>query len=319
MTKDELVRTELAKLQEAQIEDDDFIILCPFHDDHNPSLRVSLIERVRKKPTGEIKTVTPGNFYCFACRAGGGWNNLVEKIEETRGIKLVAWNRKEAENTPSDPIWSLSKQIQALSKPPWQYRKPATEGGWEDAWRGLSGKFLRSVGAETLWDEDDEDYRIYLPVHDISQKLIGHVGARPDNSTIPDKRKYINSYMFPKESNWYLLNLSVPTDKVVIVEGPFDTLRLRNEGLPAIGAYGVSDCYDQKVFQLLASGVKKAVLCLDGDRAGRESTPMFTAALQRNGIEVADMNLTQYGSDKVDPGNMPQEAIDDLKFFFERF
>lgn len=313
MTKEQLVREELAKLSQVEFQDDEAIILCPFHDDHNPSLRVSLTARSRKKQNGTIKNVTPGNFYCFSCRAGGGWNNLAERLS------LQGWDQKEADNKPSDPYWALAKEIQVLGEAPFVYRKPATDGLWEEPWRGLPAQFMRKFGAESLWDKKDEDYRIYLPVHDIQQKLIGHVGARPENSTIPDKRKYVNSYQFPKESNWYLLNTIVPTDRAVIVEGPFDTLRFRHCEIPAIGAYGVSDCYPQKVFQLLASGIRKVVLCLDGDRAGREAVPLFTQALQSEGITVTDMNLSQYGSDKIDPGNAPDEVIKDLKSFLENF
>lgn len=313
MTKDQLVREELAKLAQVEFTEDEAIILCPFHDDHHPSLRVSLIERVRKKQNGTLKTVTPGNFWCFACKSGGGWNNLAAKLN------LQGWDTKEAANTPSDPFWSLAKQLEALQEAPFIYRKPATDGPWEEPWRGLPVAFMRQYGAESLWDSKDEDYRIYLPVHDINQKLIGHVGARPENSTIPDKRKYINSYLFPKESNWYLLNTIVPTDRAVIVEGPFDTLRFRHQGIPAIGAYGVSDCYPEKVMQLLASGINRVVLCLDGDEAGRVAVPFFTQALQSQGIKVADMDLRAYGTDKIDPGNAPDDVARDLKHFLETF
>lgn len=319
MTKAELVKNELAKLPVVEFIEDEAIILCAWHDDHHPSLRVALTERIRKKPNGQMKTVTPGNFFCFSCKAGGGWNSLAEKLN------LQGWDSKEAENTPSDPFWALSKQIAVLGEAPFVYRKPATDGVWDLSWRGLPSAFMQMHGAESLWDNKDEDYRIYLPVHNINQKLIGHVGARPENSTIPDKRKYINSYQFPKESNWYLLNTIVPTDKAVIVEGPFDTLRLKYHDIPAIGAYGVSDCYPEKVFQLLASGIRKVVLCLDGDQAGRAAGPLFTSALQNSGIVVADMDLTRYkknpddDDEKIDPGNAPDEVIRDLKHFLETF
>jgi hypothetical protein len=313
MTKAELVRQELAKLPIVEFKDEDAVILCPFHDDHNPSLNVALTERTRKNQKGKIKNVTPGNFFCWSCKAGGGWNALAGRLG------LVGWDQKEAENRPSDPFWSLAKQLEVMNEAPYVYRKPATDGSWDEPWRGLPVAFMRQYGAESLWDTKDEDYRIFLPVHDINQKLVGHVGARPENSTIPDKRKYINSYLFPKESNWYLLSTIVPTDLAVIVEGPFDTLRFRYCGIPAIGAYGVSDCYPEKVMQLLASGINRVVLCLDGDRAGREAVPMFTQALQSQGIKVADMNLSNYGADKIDPGNAPDEVVKDLKHFLENF
>lgn len=47
--------------------------LCPFHDDHHPSLHVDA-EGCR--------------WYCFACRDGGGIGRLREKLGETRPVRL---------------------------------------------------------------------------------------------------------------------------------------------------------------------------------------------------------------------------------------
>jgi hypothetical protein len=57
-------------------------------------------------------------------------------------------------------------------------------------------------------------------------------------------------------------------------------------------------------------------LCLDGDDAGRDAVPLFNLELTRAGIEVVDMDLTQYREQpdqKIDPGNCPEQAISDLK------
>lgn len=316
MTKQELVKSELSKLSQVEFGEDEAIILCPFHDDHNPSLRVSLITKNRRKANGVVKKITPGNFYCFSCGAGGGWNNLATKLN------LQEWDAKEAENTPQDQFWGISRDLEALNQQIPQYTKPATEGPWEESWRGLSVKFLQQHGAEALWDRIDEQYRIYLPAIDLDQTLVGHIGARPDNSTIPDKRKYINSYAFPSETIWYCLNYSIGSDKLVICEGPYDTLRLRAEGFPAIGALGVSTLTELKVMKILSIGCQKILLCLDGDRAGREAVGLFTKEFRKYGITVADMDLTQYRSSpgqKIDPGNAPQEALNDMREFLKNF
>lgn len=312
MTKAELVRSELAKLPQVEFLEDEgeAIVLCPFHSDHHPSLRVSLIEKVRNKSGGQTKKITPGNFHCWSCRAGGGWNNLAAKLG------LTEWDQKEADNTPSDPFWSLYREHQAMAEGVHEYRKPATDGPWEEPWKTFSVKFLREWGAESLWDQKDEAYRIYLPVHDIDQKLVGHVGARPDNSTIPDKRKYVNSWQFPAEKVWYGLN-RVKGNVAVVVEGPSDMLRFQSEGIPAIAAFGVSVLTEPKVFKLLAVGVNKVITCLDGDKPGRDATPYFTGEFRKQGLEVFDMDLRRYGEGKIDPGNCPIEAVNDLKAFLE--
>lgn len=287
-------------------------MLCPFHDDHHPSLRVSLIEKVRTKSGGVTKKITPGSFHCWSCGSGGGWNSLAAKLG------LIEWNQKEAENTPTDPFWSVYRELEAMNQGSPEYQKPATDGPWEEPWKGFSVSFLREWGAESLWDRHDEAYRIYLPVQDIDQKLVGHVGARPDNSTIPDKRKYVNSYQFPAEKIWYGLN-RVKGKAAVIVEGPGDMLRFQSFGIPAIAAFGVSVLSEAKVFKLLAVGIQKVITCLDSDEAGRAATPYFTGEFRKQGLTVADMDLRRYGEGKIDPGNCSLEAINDLKLFLETF
>lgn len=312
MTKAELVRSELAKLPQVEFTEDEAIVLCPFHSDHNPSLRVSLIEKIRQKQ-GTTKKITPGNFYCWSCGAGGGWNNLAGKLG------FQQWDQKEAENTPTDPFWGLHREHEVMGKGTFVYRKPATDGPWEEPWKGFPVKFMLEYGAESLWDHKDEAYRILLPVHDIDGEMVGHVGARPDNSTIPDKRKYVNSFQFPSEKTWYCLNRNAGLNVAVIVEGPSDTLRFRYHGIPAIGCFGVSTLTEAKVFKILAMGIQKIVLCLDGDEAGRNAVPYFTGEFKKQGLTIADMDLTQYGTGKIDPGNAPIEAINDLKHFLETF
>ncbi len=310
MSKEEFVRNELAKLSETTFEGDEAVILCPFHDDHTPSLRVSLVKKVRQNGKG----VAPGGFHCFSCKAGGGWNRLAEKLN------LQPWDVKEHENKPQDLFWGLAKELQVLSSGVYAYRKPATDGTYVEAWRELPAEFLSDIGAELLWDRVDEDYRIMLPLRNIRNELIGHVGARPDNSSIPNKRKYIMSPNFPSDQEWFCLDrLAGKTDKVVIVEGPYDTLRFLQHGIPAIGAFGVSAFTDIKMLQLVACGISKAICCLDGDAAGRNATPELITRLQRIGITAYDMDLTTYAQDgaKIDPGDCPAEVISDLQNFLK--
>lgn len=316
MRKEDFVRTQLSKLPEVTFTDDEATILCPFHDDHNPSLRVTL----NRQTTRKGKTLSPGAFYCFSCSSGGGWNALAEKANEKFGSKLLLWDAKEADKTADNVFVGLKHDLIQIAKhQSFVYKPPALDGEWEGPWRELSGQFLRDHGAQTLWDHIDEDYRIYLPVRDVSGNLVGHVGARPDGSTIPNKRKYVNSYGFPSDQVWYCLDKEVMKPSVIVVEGPYDTLRFRNRGLPAIGCFGVSTLSQSKIYQLLSAGIQKVILCLDGDDAGRAAVPYFTLEMKRQGITVADMDLTRYGQDKVDPGNCCDQAIEDLRNFITVF
>jgi 5S rRNA maturation endonuclease (ribonuclease M5) len=315
------IKTELAKLPDAIFESNQVKILCRFHDDHNPSLDVSLVP-ISKVKNGETIIYPPGTFNCWSCRASGGWNKLANKLG------LESWGREEAEKsaeTPQNKFNLLSQEIEQIKQAiPTEYVKPRTEGPWQGTWRGLTGSFLRSIGAEKLWDRKDEAYRIFLPYLNVQNRLIGHIGARPDNSPIPDKRKYINSVDLPSQDNWYCLNFEKEPKCVVICEGPFDLLRLRAQGIPAIGALGTNQISDIKIMALMSKGCHRVVLALDADPAGDLATKLFHGELNKWGFEVVDLGLKAYrknpadDKEKIDPGNCPQEALDNLKRYLNQ-
>lgn len=314
------IKSELAKLPSAVFEEKQIKILCPFHDDHNPSLDVSLV-RVPKVKDGETIIYPVGTFNCWSCKTSGGWNKLANKLG------MVGWEVEDAEKAaerPQNQFNQLAQELEMIrNSAPVEYQKPRTEGPWQGTWRGLTGSFLRSVGAEKYWDRVDEAYRIFLPYQNVQHRLIGHILARPDNSPIPDKRKYINSVDLPSQDNWYCLNFEAEPKCVVICEGPFDVLRLRSQGIPAIGALGTNQISDVKIMALMSKGCHQVVLALDADRAGDDATKLFNAEFTKWGFQVIDLGLKAYRknpadeNEKVDPGNCPQEAVDNLKRYLE--
>jgi DNA primase len=316
MNKVTFIRQQLAKLAVVDFSDNsEAKIICPYHDDSNPSLGISLINRPGK--------VSVGGFNCWVCgkRNGGegygGWNKLAEKLG------LEQWEQKKYENEPENEFATLLQDIREIEKQQAlvNYQKPPTEGPWEGSWRGLSGEFLRSVGCEAYWDRRAEEYRLWFPLQDLSQKLVGHIAARGENSDIEDKYKYLNSEGFPALKHWYGLNFEKSPRWVVPVEGPYDMLRFRAHGIPAIAVLGLGQLTDIKILQVLSKGCTRVLLCLDGDKAGRDATPKYAQEFKKFGCEVQDVNLTRYlpdptdGEAKIDPGSCPEDAIRDIQNF----
>jgi hypothetical protein len=321
VTKQDFIHQQLSKLDRVEWpRPNQARIVCPFHDDTNPSLDIAL-ERIDK---GGGRGVAVGGFNCWSCQAHGGWNKLAEKLGLEKWTEMV---EKEAQDRPVDLFQQFVREQQTISHYTEPYEKPVTDGPWEGSWRGLSGAFLRSVGAESLWDKEYGEYRVYLPVSDATGVLVGHVLARADNSLIPNKKKYLNSKNFQGRKYWYGLNFEVEPKVVVIVEGPFDMLRFRSLGIPAIANLGVQmrneeelslTVSEEKIMQIVAKGCNKVVLCLDADEAGREATRGFTASFKKWGFGVWDMDMTRYlttPEQTMDPGDCPMEVVEDLKKF----
>jgi len=323
MKKADLIRRELAKLSPVDFSDPDQAkILCPFHNDSNPSLDVVLQRRVKRGG----KIIGVGTYSCWSCKAHGPWNKLADKLG------LEKWTDERAEeyaDQPDNAFWVLSRDLEQMQDADQEYVKPITDGPWEGGWRGLSGTFLRSMGAESLWDDYAGEYRLFLPIKDAFGKLVGHVAARGDDSDIPDKQKYLNSKRYEGTKYWFGLDTISPEEKaVVIVEGPFDMLRFRSEGIPAIANLGVqlredteNTVSDEKIAQILSKGITNVVLALDADKAGRIGAPGFTQSFQKWGFAVYDLNMSKYLPNpedpeaKMDPGDCPMEVINDLRSF----
>ena len=310
MDKVSFIRQQLALLPLVDFsKPEQALILCPFHDDHNPSLDVALANVPGK--------VSVGGYHCWSCKNHGGWNKLAAKLG------LEQWAQKKYENLPDNPFLQFAADFKQMDKLQTHvvYQKPPTEGPWEGSWRGLSGTFLRSMGCESYWDKIAEEYRLWLPLLDIRQKLVGHIAARGENSDIQNKYKYLNSEGFPAQKYWYCLNFEKAPRWLVIVEGPYDCLRFRARGLPAIAVLGLGQLTDQKIIQILSQGCTRVILALDADQHGRESTPQYAEAFKRFGFEVIDINLTRYLENprdpdaKMDPGSCPEEAIQDIHNF----
>jgi DNA primase len=305
--KAQFVREQLSRLPQVEFSDRQAKILCPFHDDKTPSLDVSLI-------TVEGK-VSIGGFNCWSCRTHGGWNKLASKLG------LDAWDAERTAQTPYNAFsvlaQDLDRKAEASIREP--YAKPPTEP-WRGSWRGLSGAFLRQHGAQNYWDRKASEYRIWLPIHDIRNRLVGHVAARLPGSEIPDKLKYLNSEDFPAAKIWYCLNYEKAPRSVVVVEGPYDTLKFRFLGFPAVGQLGVGQLTIEKANQLVAKGVQQVVLAYDADRAGRDATPESAKLFKSLGLQVVDLNLSRYlkeGQTKLDPGECEEgdEVVQDLRAF----
>jgi len=312
VNKPEFIRHQLSQVPGVEIGAEQATMLCPFHDDTNPSLDVALVPIQKGR-----KGVAVGGFNCWGCKTHGGWNKLAQKLG------LEEWrteHQEEYEDRPQDGFYDLARTLEGLSEATKDYEKPPTDGPWEGPWRGLTGEFLRSVGAESLWDKYAEEYRVYFPIKDAFGKLVGHVAARGDNSKIDNKKKYMNSTGFDATKYWFGLHLEQEPKVVVIVEGPYDMLRFRSRGIPAIAVLGINTLTDEKVLQIIAKGCNTVILALDADDAGRGATPEFCHLLQRQGLRVFDLNLSRYLKDpkaKMDPGDCPDPVIEDLKNFVQ--
>ena len=315
----------------------EFVGLCPFHDDHNPSMRVSPVKQIYK---------------CFSCGAGGGVFNFLmayEKLSFPEAVRRLA----EQANIPIPSEYDqqpraeggvdkdLLRRMMAFAAEFYrrQLRTPAGKAALDyahergltdesierfglglapDSWDALSsaarrkgigeavlpaaGLTIRREGSTGCYDRFRN--RLMFPIFDLTGNAIGFGGrALADD----EQAKYINSpdtLLFDKSGELYGLNWSRDairnTGRAVIVEGYLDTLIPLQAGVEGVVATMGTALTDRHV-RLLSRFVNEAVLVFDADAAG-------TAAAER-ALEVFISQQLQVRVATIPAGNDPCDFV----------
>lgn len=280
--------------------------ICPFHDDHNPSMSVSNEKQMYK---------------CFVCGAAGNVFNFVkdyEKISYYEAVKKVADKagisvsidtnfKKNDNNKFSDQyeIYDISNKFYqnnlntSLGKIARSYleKRNISEDVIKKFQIGLSlndnnlTKLLLKKGFDNdilvksgiAVKRDNNLYDIYrdrimFPLWDINGKTIGFSGRIYEGN---DQSKYINTMetdIFKKGSLLYNYDNAresiLKQDEIIIVEGFMDVIRLYTIGIYNVVATMGTAITNEQV-NLIRKLTKNVLLMFDGDSAGAKATGSF--------------------------------------------
>ncbi len=298
-----------------------FYALCPFHDDKNPSLIISIPKQI---------------FKCFSCNTGGNliifvklFNNLtyintLELLAKKIGYEILNKNKKNIGNLKIDTLYKINND--ALKY--FQYNlmlqnnnkirnylfnernltldnitlfKIGFSGEINNLYKYLlkSGYNISDIIDAGLANEVDgkiKDFfynRIIFAITDENNNIIGFSGRNIDKST---KIKYINTktnLIFSKGQKLYnVYNALLEIRKkqcIYIVEGYFDVISLYNKGIyNVLATMGTSLTTEQ--INILKKICTKIILFFDGDNAGTEANIKNSNMLLVNGFDVKIVN-----------------------------
>lgn len=130
-------------------------------------------------------------------------------------------------------------------------------------------------------------YRVMFPFHNTSGKIIGFGGRQLDPEHQP---KYLNSPESPiykKGELLYGLHQAIQAireqDRVILVEGYFDLLRLVESGIGYVVASS-GTAFTESQARLLRRYTKNVHIAYDGDSAGRKAAIRSAAILEKEGL-----------------------------------
>ncbi|MDD5133777.1 MAG: DNA primase [Phycisphaerae bacterium] len=308
--------------------------LCPFHDDHKPSMYVN--------PDKQI-------FKCFACGAGGdvikfvqmreglSFIRAVERLAERAGIKINFSTQPRDEKTSDvDPgdvekvnRWALTHwrknlansaggkicrdyiaQRQIPEKTAGEFSLGFAPEKWDDILTAARQKkipdSLLLASGLIVKNEQGRLYdkfrnRLMFPIIDSSQRVIGFGGRTLGD----DPAKYMNSpatVIFDKSNSVYALDKArheiVSTGTAVIVEGYTDVIMAhRFECKNVVATLGTS--FTAGHARLLRRFAKDIVLIFDSDIAGATAADRALEICLAEKIDIRLASVPQ-GKDPCD-------------------
>ncbi len=284
--------------------------VCPFHDDHSPSMSVSKEKQI---------------YTCFSCGATGNVFNFIQDYEkisfkdalkkcaEIAGIDVnIQGDSKKIKNQELYDIYNIAQKFYQNNLNT-EYGKKAinylqSRGLTIDTIKhfniGLSlntndslfnilkkknysSKLLINSGLITENNTDIFKNRIMFPLYDPNGRLVGYNGRIYNNE---DTNRYVNTKeteIFHKRDfiyNYHGVLEDVRRQKcVIIMEGPMDIINSYQNGIKNVVAT-MGTAFTPEHALLIRRLKCDVILCFDGDDAGIKGTKLAIDELTKIGI-----------------------------------
>lgn len=300
--------------------------ICPFHDDHNPSMSVSPEKGVYK---------------CFVCGNAGNVFNFVmeyEKVSFYEAVKIVAdkigvsidISTSKKENTKKSPLYDIYNisykfyqnnlnTVYGKDAKKYLLNRKIDEDVIKNFNIGLSlsdSELCNALKAKGFKDDDivssgvavqngNNIYDIYknrimFPLYDLEGNVVGFSGRIYNQKS---ESKYINTKeteIFKKGEllyNYHIAKKEARKEKnIIVVEGFMDVIRLSTIGIVnVVATMGTAVTkYQLNLIQKLAPNI---TLMFDGDKAGEKATNVFIELANGNDSNIKVVRL----EDNLDP------------------
>ena len=301
-----------------------YLAVCPFHDDHSPSMSVSQEKQIYK---------------CFSCGATGNVFTFVQNYENVPFIEAVSIVADKCGMKLSESVYKTNivdnfkkeHEIMDLTEKFFQNNLKTTAGVEANKYlveRGITPEIINEFGIGLSLDNSDALYslltkkkyskeqllelglisessgktydmftrRITFPLWDKDGNIIGF-SARIYRGE-KDTSKYVNSRetkLFKKGETLYnyhhARDVAKREKQIIVVEGFMDAIRLSVNGIKNVVALqGTALTKDQ--INLLKKLRVNVILCLDNDSAGEMATMANGEMLEKENVPISVIRLS---------------------------
>lgn len=314
----------------------DYKAICPFHDDHDPSLSISTDKQI---------------FKCFVCGTGGNVFTFVQKIENISFLEAVCkvaelihyplhmdtsqFQPKVDENQPlydcvQSYIRFLTYELQSengesvkrylsqrkinediIKRFEIGYAPESSRSVKYLKAKGFNEQILTDTGLIRTHDLDTYavfDNRLMIPIHDENGNPVGFTARRLNEDK--DVAKYINTSETKIYHKGHLIfnyhrakEFAKKNKRCILVEGAMDVIAFEKADIhESIACLGTA-CTKEQITLLKHLNVP-LVVCYDGDRAGKAATYKFGKLAVDYGLNFSIVKNTT--------GKDPDEIFNEL-------
>jgi DNA primase len=217
-------------------------------------------------------------FHCFACGAGGNVLDLVAAMEGC-SIREAALRLRVAQ-VSGGAVTSQPRQRQLVTKkriinaPPLSFSLSLDRRHSYLARRGMDAATADRFGVGYYGGGGLMSGRIAIPIHDERGRLVAYCGRTIDGAT----PRYRQAFRSRACCSTIIELLPVGSNRLIVVEGFFDCMRVHQAGFPCVVALmGARLSRMQRA--LVTDRFSSVVLLLDGDPTGRRATAQIASDL----------------------------------------
>ena len=314
------------------------LITCPYHSPVYPHfsyhrLSINLVPKFREDGT----YVPVGLFHCWSCGKAGFFNKLIDDKELPKERRLQVEPLPIAGSYKDEQLFNIKLKERKEEIRSIEINKFLLSRGEED-WRGIPAKLLRKMGAKCYFDYNTKakdrngnsldiggTNRLLFYAYDEDKNKIGWIALANDEDREESKilkRKLLKQKNMAGEwaSRTVLFHEKYEDNTpIVLVEGPFDALRLIKEGFQACPVLGAGNWSKEKR-DLIASKASHLIILFDGDEVGWKDSKIIEDDIKEY-LPTLRLKLPIYEGkeNQIDPGNMPNKFVKILKKKMDKF
>lgn len=301
-----------------------YLGVCPFHDDHSPSMSVSSEKQIYK---------------CFSCGATGNVFTFVSEYENVPFIEAVSIVANKCgidlslDTYKNNSISSFKEEYEIMELAQKFFLNNLRTSVGKNALnylnnRGIDDETIKYFGIGLSLDTNDSLYNLLIKKGYDKKKLmdIGLVNQVDDkvydmftkritfplwnkdgnivgfSARVYRDEKNVSKYMNSRESkifkkgetlyNYHNAKDAAKKEKsVIVVEGFMDAIRIATSGIKNVVALQGTAMTNEQI-SLLKKLRVKVILCLDNDNAGLLATVNNGEELEKNNIETFVIRLS---------------------------